>query len=116
MFDLYVNSLDFISLSYKYDLTPERDPKVSYQADVDVEEQKIQMPNLWSNRDFITNIKEALNDMELQFSTASVNIITSTSSAVIHEIYDSIIEYSDFDDGLEKLELLGLPKASQLKF
>ena len=66
IFILYINSMDFLALPYKFDLTPERDPKVTFKADISLgfstttDLKSIKMPNLWSNRDFITSFQESL--------------------------------------------------------
>ena len=109
MFLLYVNQIGFFDLPYKFDLTQESDSVVKYQAEVKFEDINIPLPDPWNNREFYKNFQEAFGGDEYQFSKALVKIEDSNSSAVINEIYDSMVEYSSEDIGLEELKLTQLP-------
>ena len=109
MFLLYINQIDFFDLPYKFDLTQESDSSVKYQAEVKFEEKSILLPDPWNNRDFYKNFQEAFGGDECQFSKALVKIEESNSSAVVNEIYDSMVEYSSEDIGLVELKLTQLP-------
>ena len=53
MFHLFVNSIDFYALPYKYDLTKEGDVDVKYKAKVEFNDKAPRLPVLWNNQAFI---------------------------------------------------------------
>ena len=114
MFLLYVNQIDFFDLPYKFDLTQESDSGVKYQAEVIFEDKDIPLPEPWNNREFYKNFQEAFGGSEQQFSKALVKIEESNSSALINEIYDSMVEYSSEEIGLVELKLNQLPPQTKL--
>ena len=71
-------------------------------------------PDPWSNINFIKNLQETLGPNP-EISQAVVSITNSNSSAVINEIYDSMIQFSSTDQGLQKLSIIRLPEASKLE-
>ena len=115
MFLLYVNKVDFLQLPYKYDQTPDGDSNVTYMADVTFNERKIALPQPWNNLEFVGYIQEAIGGIDPVIQRAEVAVPSSSSSAPINEIYDSMVQLSDIDSGLEALKLTQLPPAHQLK-
>ena len=53
IFVLYTNAVNFLALPYKYDLKPDKDPDIKFEAHVELGKRKIKMPFLWSNSEFI---------------------------------------------------------------
>ena len=114
MFLLFVNQIDFYNLPYKYDLTQEGDSNVQYLAKVEFDCKAISLPEPWSNQDFIKNFQETLVESNSEFTKASIQIEQSNSSGVVNELYDSMVEFSSIENGIESLFLRELPKASQI--
>ena len=103
MFHLFVNSIDFYALPYKYDLTKEGDVDVKYKAKVEFNDKKSLLPVPWNNQAFIKNIQEAFGDSSLQITKAIINISQSNSSVVINEICDSMVQFSSNVKGIQDL-------------
>ena len=111
IFVLYTNTVNFLALPYKYEMRPDGDPDIEFDVRVQLANRKIKMPLLWSNREFIQNFQEILGDKDPQFRDAMVAIKNTNSNAVVNEVYDSIVEYSHYEEGLSALEIKGLPNA-----
>ena len=50
----------------------------------------------------------------MNFSRALVEISQSNSSAIVNEIFDSMVEFSHKENGLVELKLTQLPSEAQL--
>ena len=99
-FLLYINSINFHQLPYKFDLVEEADMSVKYKAEVQFDETEITLPQPWSNRDFISNFQEQLPSEDHSFADASMSFDESSSSAVINEILDATVSLNNVQDGL----------------
>ena len=109
MFILYVNQMNFYKLPYKFDLTKESDSGVKYQAVVQFDEKNITLPEPWNNQEFYKNFLEIFGATDFNFSRALVKITQSNSSAVVNEVFDSMVEFCYKETGLVELNIAELP-------
>ena len=60
-------------------------------ADVTFNERKIALPQPWNNLEFVGYIQEAIGGIDPVVQRAEVAVPSSSSSAPINEIYDSMV-------------------------